>query len=444
MPFLMCLAHCLTGIIPHGLAQLNIFYQNRIIVLTETPYFVVCACPLTLFPCLVDDRTVWVAASMQPHHRAECSKLEPADQKLTESLVIDVSRMESSDIRRPPRNTAESHMKTRADLLTEILPAGEDISGPYQRSVSLASDPCAAGKIYDILLSVFLLSFVEHTGILSRINIPNLCHRACKIPVTLKVISGEFRFRLIQPEGFDPHVCVILLDLFPHILSGARIGRVQKDVVSVEDHLHVHTGVCLDQEPLLLHLLIVFAPPVDLRPDGNHRLDPHFLQFLYHCLRIREVFFVKAVVTAARPVIIVDDQHIQRDVSLLVLPGNVQNLLLIVIAQFALPEAKSVLRHHRDSSCRQRVFFLNLLWIVPGCDPVVQLFCAFCHPLRGIGPEMHLSDRRIVPQESITEAGHIERDTRLGISVCQFQVAAFQVHPLLLILSHAVNLLLRI
>src|SRR5699024_11604030 len=121
MPFFMRLAHHLTGVIPHGLAQLNIFYQNRIIVLTETPYFVVCACPLTLFPCLVDDRTVGVAASMQPHYRAECSKLEPPDQKLTESLVIDVSRMESTDLCRNQRNTAISILSVLTDLLSDIF-----------------------------------------------------------------------------------------------------------------------------------------------------------------------------------------------------------------------------------------------------------------------------------------------------------------------------------
>ena len=57
---------------------------------------------------------------------------------------------------------------------------------------------------------------------------------------------------------------------------------------------------------------------------------------------------------------------------------------------------------------------------------------------------MNLTDRCIVPQEAVAKARYIKWNARLRITVRQFQVASLQVHSLLLILSHTINLLIRV
>ena len=45
----------------------------------------------------------------------------------------------------------------------------------------------------------------------------------------------------------------------------------------MEIHLHIDARIDLHEQALLLHFLIIFTAPVDLRPDGYHRLDPKLL-----------------------------------------------------------------------------------------------------------------------------------------------------------------------
>ena len=212
----------------------------------------------------------------------------------------------------------------------------------------------------------------------------------------------------------------------------------------MEQHLNINTCIALHKKSLLFHFFVIFTSPVDLRPDGNHRLNAHLVQLVDHCLRIREVFLVKTVITASWPVIVVDHKNIQRNAAFFVLARHVQNLLLVVVAQLALPEAKAVLRHHRNFTNGICKVLFNFCRGIACGYPVVELLCGACQPFRCVRSEMNLTDRCIVPQEAVAKARYIKRNARLRITVRQFQVASLQVHSLLLILSHTINLLIRV
>ena len=335
-------------------------------------------------------------------------------------------------------------MKACTDLFAEILVSRENISGPHERTVFLASKPCTAHKVDNVFLPVLFLSFVEHAGILSRVNISDLFHRACGVAVALILVRRKLRLCFIQPECADAEICIIFLYFLPYILSCSRICCIQKDIIPMEQHLYINTCVALYKESLLFHFFVIFTSPVNLRPDGNHRFDAHLMQLIDHRLRIREIFFVKTVIAASWPVIVVDHENIQRNAAFFVLARHVQNLLLIVVAQLALPEAQAVLRHHRNFTNGICEVLLDLRRSIACGYPVVELFCGARQPFGRVRSEMYFADRCIVPQEAVAKARYIKRNARLRIAVRQFQVASLQVHPLLLILSHTINLLIRV
>ena len=150
----------------------------------------------------------------------------------------------------------------------------------------------------------------------------------------------------------------------------------------MEQHLNINTCITLHKKSLLFHFFVIFTSPVDLRPDGNHRLNAHLMQLVDHCLRIREVFLVKTVITASWPVIVVDHKNIQRNAAFFVLARHVQNLLLVVVAQLALPEAKAVLRHHRNFTNGICKVLFNFCRGIACGYPVVELLCGACQPFR--------------------------------------------------------------
>ena len=125
----------------------------------------------------------------------------------------------------------------------------------------------------------------------------------------------------------------------------------------------------------------------------------------------------------------------------MIFPCHLKQLLLRLIAQLALPEAKSVLRHHRHLSGRICIGLLDLCRGISRCDPVVHLLRGFGNPLGHIFAKGHAADRRIVPQKSITVAGKCKRDTCLRIAMCQLQCTALDIQIRLLILAHSVELL---
>ena len=186
--------------------------------------------------------------------------------------------------------------------------------------------------------------------------------------------AGKFRFCLIEPERTDAQSGIILFALLPDIFSGTRVCRIHKNIISVECHLDIDSAYLFDEESLLFHFLKVFTVPFHLWPERYHGFDAHFVKLCNHFFRFREIFFVEAPVPAVWPVIVVDNQNIKGNPSLLIFSGDFQNFFLIVVAEFTLPEAKSVLWHHRDFSGAAGKLLFYLCRGIAGGDPVVHLF----------------------------------------------------------------------
>ena len=436
--------HHPSGIRPHGLPEPDIFREGLRIFLAEAPDLISRSRGIEPLARLIVKRRCGNPVPVQAHHRAEAAPLKPAHQQLAEGRIVRIAAGKASDVRGPPGNPRDPHIQSGADLSAKRLPVGMDVSAPDQSAVALAARPGAAQQAYHTVLSRRLQALIKGSGVGLGIDISHLSRRPLEIAVIVKIISGKLRLRLVQPEDPDALVIIILSALVPDVFPGAGIGGVEEGAVSVVEHGHIHALVRLHQKALLLHLLIVLAAKIHLRPYGNHQLHAHFLQFLRHGLRIREKLLVEAVIAHSGPVEKVADDHVHRDASSLILPRHVQKLLLIPVAQLALPEAKAVLRHLGSGSHRPSIGLLDLVRRIPRRDPVIHLLRAFRIPFRGVGSEAHPADGRIVPQETVSQVGKHEGHAGLGIAVRQLQIAVFHIQDILLILPHAVQLLLRV
>ena len=346
--------------------------------------------------------------------------------------------MEAADICCPPGDSGEPHLQAGHDLVAEILIGGVDIAGPDQGTVLLASCPCTAHQVQNVLLAGCFLAFIEAAGVFSGVNVSLLHDASGIVTVVFVIIGGIFRFRFIQPEEFDSVFPVILSAFLPDIFSGLRVGGIIEYIVALEIHLDVQAVFCLDEKTLLAHLLEVLTAPVDLGPHGYHKFHSVRAQFFRHGLGIREEMLIKTVVSAPRPVIIVNHKHIHRNAPAVIFSGNRQYLFLVMVAQFALPEAQSAFRHHGSAPCHLAVLGFDLSGSVACCDPVIHFFGAVSPPLCHIFAKRDTADGGIVPEEAVAFAGYIEGDGCLGVSVGQFNIAAFQIQDILLILAHAV------
>ena len=397
----MGVLHDGTQIGAHGFPQADVTHQNFLILRPETPYFVAGACLFAFLAGLVDNWLVGGAVAVDAHDRAEGSELEPPHKQFLEGGVIYAAAVESANVGRPPGDAGQPHVQPGANLFAEIFPGGEDIPAPYQRAIALAANPGAAGQADNVGPAFPLLAFIEHFGILTRVNVTDFGYRPGIIAVVVIIIGGKLGLGFIQPEGAHPERGIILADLVPYIGPGAWVGGVKKDIVAMEHHLDIHAGVGFDQQAKLFHLGIIFAAPVNLRPDRNHGRDPHFVQLPDHLGRGGEILGVKAVIAAAGPVVVVNNQHIQRDAPALIFPRYVKHLLLVVIPQLALPESQPIFRHHRGTAGHFGVVVLDLFRGVAGRDPVIELAGAFSLPLGGVQPKMHFAHRGIVPKEPV-------------------------------------------
>src|SRR5699024_12191367 len=132
----------------------------------------------------------------------------------------------------------------------------------------------------------------------------------------------------------------------------------------------------------------------------------------------------KAVSAASWPVIVINNKDIYRNITFMIFPGYFQYLLLIVITQFALPESKSILWHHGYLSCGITVLLFYFCRSISNSDPIIHLYCAVCSPLCGVCSKRNTADSGIMPQKSISQAGYIEENRCLRITVCQLQIAS--------------------
>ena len=88
---------------------------------------------------------------VKPHYGTKGAVFEPADQKLTKLPAGRIAPMEASDIRRPPGNPRNPHMKPRNDLYIQAVKAGINVPGPHTGPISLRSRPGASDQAEDVL-----------------------------------------------------------------------------------------------------------------------------------------------------------------------------------------------------------------------------------------------------------------------------------------------------
>ncbi len=258
----------------------------------------------------------------------------------------------------------------------------------------------------------------------------------------MRVVVGlVLRFGLVQPEGPDARLVVVLPALLPHELACRGVGGVVEDRGLLEAHLHVDAGLGAHEQVRVAHLLVVLRRERDLGPHRDHELDAHGRELGDRGRRVREVLLVEAEVPHPRPVEEVADDHVERQSPAPVLAGHLEQLLGVPIAQLALPEAESVLRHRRRAARRRGVRAHDLCGRVAGGDPVVELAGRRGVPLRPVPRERRPADARVVPEEPVPRAGQHERHARLGVAVRQLERAALEVEQVLLVPTHPEQLL---
>lgn len=141
-------------------------------------------------------------------------------------------------------------------------------------------------KIDNVLLSSSFLAFVKPSGILPWIAVPDLQVATSMVTIKIEVVSGVLWLCFVQPEHFDSQIVITLLHLGPYICSTLGIGTVK--VADVPNSLlHHHTWPTgLNQQTFLEHFTIAVRLGLDCWPDGDHELDIHIFEFLYHRRRV--------------------------------------------------------------------------------------------------------------------------------------------------------------
>ena len=135
----------------------------------------------------------------------------------------------------------------------------------------------------------------------------------------------------------------------------------------------------------------------------------------------------------------VADDHVNGQPPALILPGHLQQLLLIPVAQLALPEAQTVFGHHGHGAGHGSIGVYQIGGRVAHGEPVVHLLGAVGLPLGSVLSEGHAAHGGVVPEEAVTPIRQHEGHGGLGVVVAQFQHTVLEVHFLHLILTHAIQ-----
>ena len=337
---------------------------------------------------------------MQPHDRTEAAEGEPPYKKLFELLGSDIAAVEAADVGGPPGDARKAHVEACAKLVPKRAEGGVNIAGPYERAVALGTGPGTAEEIDDILLPCFFHALVSHACIVRGIPVSDFKIRAEEVAVMLVFVAVQLRFGLVQPEHPDAFVVVILFDFSENEFPCAGVRHVRHRRRCQEIRAFAVFGT--DQIAFFQHFLVIHGIRLHSRPDRNHQRNTHFAKLVDHTRDIRPVLLIEFPVALMRPVEIVRNDHIERNVLFFVAAGNLHDLVLRLVTELALPEAHAVFGHHRNGSGDFCVGFFNFRRTVARDDPVVHLFCGLCDPLGQVLTEGRMPDRRVVPEHAVT------------------------------------------
>ena len=264
----------------------------------------------------------------------------------------------------------------------------------------------------------------------------------------LRLRRPEFGLAGVEPPGPDAVLEVVLPDLGPDVGPGPRVGRV------VEGHrhapgrapvpdgqLHADALLVVHQQAQVGHFRVVLAVGVDRGPDRHHQLHAEPLQFRDHRPGVGPLLRVELPVALAGPVEVVGDDHRQRQPAPLVLTRDAEQLVLGLVTELALPEARGPFREHRRAPGRLAVLAEQVRGIVGGGDPVVPLPGGLGHPAGDRDAQLDPADARVVPEQAVAEVGDEERDADLGVALHELDDGALLVEQAVLVLAEPVEAL---
>ena len=119
-----------------------------------------------------------------------------------------------------------------------------------------------------------------------------------------------------------------------------------------------------------------------------------------------------------------------------------QKLILCTITQLTLPISHTIFWHHRRTPCCKGILGFDFRRSITRSNKIIQFLRTLGIPLCLVHTKCHSTNGRIVPKETISSAGYIKRNARLGIAVSQLQNLTLFIQVLLLILSHTEYLLI--
>ncbi len=184
----------------------------------------------------------------------------------------------------------------------------------------------------------------DAAGVFAGVEVGDLAAHACR--VAERVRSGpDLRFAAVKPEGTDAELVVAGLKLLPQERASPGIGGV----IEGDADLSWRTAVwpipgdgCAvvreSEHARVAHRDETVGQRADRRPDRDRRLDAEGAQFLDHPARIGPARRVEVPVAQVPPVQVVDHEHGQRQAAAGVLAGHLEQLVLVAVAQLALPE----------------------------------------------------------------------------------------------------------
>ena len=138
------------------------------------------------------------------------------------------------------------------------------------------------------------------------------------------------------------------------------------------------------------------------------------------------------------------DDHRERQTPPLVLARDLEELVLVPVAQLGLPEAGGPFRQHRRKARGAYEVAHDVGRRRPRRDPVVNLPRCVGDPPRAVGAQLDPANARHVPEEPVTPAGESERHRDLGVALEEVHDGTLLVQQAVLVLSQPVEALYRV